>query len=370
MLGMIAFRKSLGLYTSLLLALWILFVAECSAKTIVYAANTDSQTISVFELSESSGQLTPVQELGVSGAVMPMAIKKNENGNSMLFAAVRSPPFMLVAMDIDPSSGRLTIKTSVPLVDNMANIALDRSGNSLFAASYSGNKISVQSFDDNLPSPAADVIATGKHPHQITTSPDNQFVYVSLLGDDRVDYFRLGEHARKLQMTEKNSITLPSGSGPRHFVFSADGNFVYLIAELSAQVHVLARDAKTGTLSLMETHSLLPKHSTIKPWAADIHLTPDGNYLYASERSDSRLYAYRVNARTGKLARISSWKTEQQPRAFAVSPDGRYVVAAGQVSNRLSVYAINPATGKLQRLHSTATGANPSWVEIIQLKKD
>lgn len=367
MLRSMAMGKSIQPCLFVMLVMWILLVDECCAKTFVYSANTDAQTIAVFELNESNGYLSHVQDMDVGGAVMPMTIAKSAEKNHVLFAATRSIPFKLVVMDIDSSSGKLTVKATAPLVDNMANIALDLDENFLFAASYGGDKISVQSLDDTIPSGVIEVIETGKNPHQITADSENKFVYVSLLGDDRLDYFRF-DSARTLQFIGTPAITLPSGSGPRHFVFSANGKFLYLIAELSAQVHVLVRDKDGGKLTLVETHDLLPKKSGLKPWAADIHLTPNGKFLYASERSSNRLFSYRVDSQTGKLSKVGSWKTEKQPRSFAISPDGRYLVAAGQISNRLHSYIIHSATGELKQIHSITTGANPSWVEIIQLR--
>jgi 6-phosphogluconolactonase len=377
MLRSILMRKSTQSCLFVMLVMWFLLIGECCAKTFVYSANTDAQTIAVFELNESNGYLSHLQNMDVGGAVMPMTIAKNAENNYVLFAATRSAPFKLIVMDIDFSSGKLTAKATAPLADNMANIALDRDKKFLFAASYSGNKISLQSLDATIPSDVIEVMLTGKNPHQITADPENKFVYVSLLGDDRLDYFhltntvqldktsQLERSAQKLQRV--GTIKFPSGSGPRHFVFSANGKFLYVIAELSAQVHVLVRDKYSGKLTLVETHDLLPKKSGLKPWAADIHLTPNGKFLYASERSSNRLFSYRVDSQTGKLEKVGSWKTEKQPRSFAISPDGRYLVAAGQISNRLHSYMIHSATGELKQIHSITTGTNPSWVEIIQL---
>ena len=386
MLRSIALGKSSQPWPFVMLVVWILLVTECCAKTFVYSANTDAQTIAVFELNESNGSLSHVQDTDVGGAVMPMTIAKDAKKNDVLFAATRSAPFKLLVMDIDSLSGKLTLKATVPLVDNMANIALDTGEKNVFAASYGGDKISVQSLVDSIPVDPVEVIKTGRHPHQITADPENKFVYVSLLGDDRLDYFHLasiveyGDAAQRDNTTglEKNTqklprvgipaITLPLGSGPRHFVFSANGNFLYVIAELSAQIYVLARDKHSGKLTLLETHDLLPKNSAIKPWAADIDLTPDGKFLYASERNSNRLYAYGVDSQTGKLKTAGSWETEKQPRAFAISPDGRYLVVAGQASHRLRSYAIHSVTGELKETHNITTGNNPSWIEIIHLR--
>ncbi|WP_168172496.1 beta-propeller fold lactonase family protein [Cellvibrio sp. PSBB023] len=338
---------------------------SCYATSVIYVANADAKKISVFTLSESSGLVNLLQTLPVDGAIMPMALAPNKK---ILYAAIRSIPYHLVVLDVDPTSGRLALRAKVPLVDNMANISIDHSGHYLFAASYSGNSISVHTLDtQGIPLPNVQVLSTGSHPHQISAGPDNQFVYVSLLGDDRVDYFRLNSEESitdVLQPILTPAVTLPSGSGPRHFVFSAKGNFLYVLNELSGYVQVYARRATDGSLAFVEHHQLM---NGVKPWAADIHLTPQGDFLYASERATSRLYGYRINSKNGRLNPIGSWETEAQPRAFTISPDGRFLVVAGQLSHRISIYAIHPLTGALQLLSSHKTGKNPAWVNMVNL---
>lgn len=349
--------------------LWLCWLSVltswCAAATFVYVANADSQDISVFQLHEKTGHVTQVQTFAVGGMVMPMALARDKN---QLYAAIRSEPYKIDILNIDRATGRLALRGSASLVDSMANISLDRSGGYLFAASYSGNKISVNALDEKgIPKTPAQVFATGTRPHQITADPTNQFVYLSLLGEGRLDYFRFDALNAKLQPINKPAATLPAGSGPRHFVFSGQGKFLYVLDELKANLHVLKRDIATGKMTLLESHGLLPAESIVKPWAADIHLTPNGKFLYATERTSSNLSGFKVDQKQGTLTAIGSWNSESQPRAFAISPDGRYLTAVGQKSNHMTVYAINTTTGELLPVERVATGANPNWVEIISL---
>ncbi len=117
-----------------------------------------------------------------------------------------------------------------------------------------------------------------------------------------------------------------------------------------------------------QSASALPADDAVdEPWAADLHLRPDGRFLYASERRSSTLAAFAVDAERGTLAPIGSVATESEPRGFAISPDGRFLIAVGQASHRLSRYAIDPPTGTLAKLGDQPVGQGPNWVEIVDL---
>src|SRR5262245_30108955 len=100
-------------------------------------------------------------------------------------------------------------------------------------------------------------------------------------------------------------------------------------------------------------------------WAADLHLTPDGRFLYASERTTSTLGAFRVDGAGGKLTHLGSTPTEKQPRGFAMDPTGRFLVAAGEKSDTLSSYAIDSENGALRLIGRYPGGKGANWVEIL-----
>jgi 6-phosphogluconolactonase len=157
------------------------------------------------------------------------------------------------------------------------------------------------------------------------------------------------------------------GAGPRHLVLHPNGKHAYLLNELDATVDLLAFDAQRGTLSLLDTWSTMPPGADAKPWAADLHLTPDGRFLYTSERNTSTLAIWAVSATTGGLTLVGHQLTEQQPRGFNIDPAGNWLLAVGQASGQLTVYKIDRATGLLEAKTRLAVGSNPNWVEIIEL---
>jgi len=134
-----------------------------------------------------------------------------------------------------------------------------------------------------------------------------------------------------------------------------------------ATVDVLAYDARTGALSPLQNQTCLPAGFAGEPNAVDIHLSPDGALLYASERASSTLASFRVDVVTGRIEALGHTPTETQPRGFAIDPSGRFLIAAGQRSHSATLYAIEHVGGSLTPLRRYPLGENPSWVEIVRL---
>ena len=130
---------------------------------------------------------------------------------------------------------------------------------------------------------------------------------------------------------------------------------------------LLGYDAQRGTLEHRKSWPTLPPGFDGKPWAADLHLTRDGRFLYTSERNSSTLAMWAVDAASGELTLIGHQPTEQQPRGFQIDPAGRWLLAAGQLSNSVTAYRIDTGTGRLTPRARLPVGKNPNWVEIVDL---
>lgn len=364
------------LFTALVSALALFSGARAGmAKTFAYVGNADSNDISVFKIAES-GEMIPVQTAAFTGvekpgSSTPLAITPDHR---VLIAGVRSQPFLAVSFAIDPKTGLLSHIGNGPLADSMANIAIDRGGKVLFSASYGGNKVALNPLQANgVVAEPKQVIPTGLNAHAFLPSPDNRFVFATNLGSDQVLSFAFDAAAGSLTPSDPPSIKTPEKSGPRHFVFHPNGKFVYLIHELNGDVAAYSYEAKSGAWGEIQRTTALPegfngKDSGQKPWAADIHITPDGRFLYASERTTNTLTAYKVDATSGKLTTIGSVPTEKQPRGFNIDPTGRYLAAVGELSDGMTVYAIDQTSGALSKLKSYATGKKPNWVEFLTLQ--
>ena len=334
---------------------------------IVYVANADSADIAVLALDRSDGALREIDRFATGGMVMPLAVSPDRR---FLYASIRAEPFRVLSLAIDPASGRLREIGSAPLPASMCWISTDRSGRFLLSASYGSSLVAVAAIgSDGVASAAHQVVATDANAHSIQVAPGNRFAFAACLGGGVVRQMRFDAATGRLDDNAPPAWQARAGAGPRHFRFDPTARFVYLLNELDATIDVLAFDRERGTLASTGAVSplLAPGFAGGAPWAADLHLTADGRFLYASERRSSTLASFAVDAASGALTPLATIATEREPRGFALSPDDRFLIAVGQASHRLSCYAIDAQSGALAKLGDQAIGRNPNWVEIVGL---
>jgi len=355
------------------------------AGTFVYVSNAADGDIGTYRM-RPDGTLQPGARVKAADVVGPMAVSPDRR---FLYAAVRSKPFSVHAYAVAPGTGALAPLSVSPLADSFPYISLDKTGRYLFGASYQGNLISVNAVgsDGRVDAAPLQVIPVGRNAHSIRIDESNRFVYVPALGSDQIFQFAFDAKSGRLSSNTPAVAQLQPMTGPRHFVTSADNRFLYALSELLATVTTFALDGETGLLSEIGSASGLPPDTKLVPgaprvagggpnaapprnrdndiWAADIHLTPNGRFLYISERTSSTLGAFRVNSQTGRLIYLASTPTESQPRGFAIDPTGRFLVAAGEKSDTISVYAIDQASGALSLLQKYPAGKGANWVEIV-----
>jgi len=331
----------------------------------VYVSNAESGDISVLHLDQENGALTPVQLVAVGGKVMPLALSPDRRH---LYAARRSDPLEVLTFAIDATSGELTPVGNAPLPHSMAYIATDPAGRFLFSASYGGDQIAVSAIDVNgVVQAAQQVLPTGPHAHAIQADPSGRFVFATSLGGGVVMQFLYDTETGQLKANSPPLLSPHKGASPRHFVFGRDARFMYLINELDAVIDVLAFDNHTGTLQPVQKINSLPPGFDGEAWASDLHLTPDGQFLYSSERRSNTLAAFRVDPISGLLSLIAHCPTEAQPRGFNITSDSRFLIAAGELSHRLVVYRIDVQSGVLDPIGGCAAGQGPNWIESIAL---
>jgi 6-phosphogluconolactonase len=381
-----------GLRTIVLAAAGLAAVggAVAKAKTFVYVSNAQDGTIDAYVMETGSGALTSIGKAEAGKLVMPMALSPDKK---FLYAAVRSEPFRVLTYAIDPATGALSQKATAPLPDSMPYVATDRAGRFLFTASYGGHKIAVSPIGSGglVEAAATDIIPTGRNAHSILPDRTNKFVYVPTLGANEVLQFRFHEKTGKLTANEPPSIKARPDHGPRHLAFSPDNKFLYVLNELSGEIAQFAIDPQKGTLSEVDSVASVPADSGLVPgvaqapvgaaapagapkpddkpkiWAADLQITPDGKFLYSTERTLSKIALFTVTPGTGKLAYVRNYPTEKQPRGIRIDPTGAYLVASGEKSDRLAVYRIDPASGQLAETGRYPVGNGANWIEIVAL---
>ena len=381
--------------TSVALALlFVIGVTSMSvAKTFVYVSNAQDGNIDAYIMDTSTGALTPIGKADAAKLVMPMTVSPSKK---YLYAVIRSQPTRVLTYAIDPATGALTQKASAPLPDSMPYVSTDHTGRYLFTASYGGDKLAVSPIGENglAEAEAIQVIATGRNAHAILPDRSNKFVYATTLGANQVLQFIFDSNTGKLTANEPAAVSPEAGHGPRHMAFSPDNKNLYVLNELSGHVTQYAVDTGKGTLTLVESISSVPgeaglvwgapqapvgaapapaaaaapKDDKPKVWAADIQITPNGKFLYSTERTTNKIALFTVTAETGKLAYVTNFATEAQPRGIRIDPSGQYLVASGEKSDRLSVYKIDQSTGKLGEPSRYPVGNGANWVEIVDVQ--
>ncbi|MEZ6130657.1 MAG: lactonase family protein [Planctomycetaceae bacterium] len=195
---------------------------------------------------------------------------------------------------------------------------------------------------------------TGPKAHSIEVSPDNRFVLAADLGIDKVLVYQLDAANAKLTAhSTQPFVTVPPGSGPRHLTFHPNGNRVYVINELANTIAFFDYATDSGTLTRQQIISTLPESFDGVSHTADVKITPDGRFLYGTNRGHDSIAAYRI-ADDGRLNLIAIEPSlGKGPQNLLVTPDGRWLLCANMPGNNVVVFAIDPNSGKL-----TATG-NP-----------
>jgi len=335
------------------------------ASTIVYVACADSHEIAVLRLDPGSGALVPVQQVATGGSVMPLAVSRDRR---RLYASIRSAPLAVLSFAIDPEDGTLAPLGTSPLPASMCWIGLDRSGRWLLSASYGESLVAVSPIgDDGVAGPARQTVGTAPNAHSIQADPANRFAFAACLGGDVVPAFAFDAASGTLELRPEPAWRTRAGAGPRHFAFHPTAPFVYLLNELDATVDALEHHADAARFGHIQTIGSMPPGVVGKPWAADLHFTPDGRFLYTSERRSSTLAAFVVDAKSGWLTLLGRVETAAEPRGFAIDPSGRWLLAAGQASHSLRVHAIDAKTGALSPHADLGVGQIPKWVEIVAL---
>lgn len=342
-----------------------------TATTIVYVGCAGSREIHCFDLDTDSGALMPIDVVTVPGgnepspSNMPMALTPD---GTLLYAALRTAPFPVTKFAIDPATGRLTCRDTAPLPAPMAYISVSAGGRFLMGASYKEGVLCVSAITpDGINALPLQVVTTPPKAHCIIPGRFEDVIYATTVAGNAIMVFHLDAKTGRLAQAKPHCVACRPGSGPRHLALHPQLNVLYCVNELAGTLAAFVIENETGALSEMQYEALTPPGFNGNARAADLHVTADGRFAYASVRSTNAIAGFCIDADSGMLSPIGLFEAEASPRSFALDPHGRFLICAGQDKNAVGVYAINPANSVLTPLHRYSVGLNPSWVETLAL---
>lgn len=368
-----------------LLAFWsTLLVSRSYAAGPVAFITTfapgDAGAINAFQFDSATGALQPLKQ--TTGVANPFFLALSPDGKflysnySVNFGG--KVPEEVAAFEIVGRTGELK-----PLNRQSARgmvacyVDIDATGRTAVVANYgSGSTASlpvkadgslgepasffehVKPNDDTTPKPVS-------HAHAAVVSPDNRYVYVPDLGLDQVLIYRLDAATSKLTPNDPPFAKLPTGAGPRHLTFHPGGKFAYVINEKGNSMTVFGYDAATGALAELQTLSTVPADFTGKSYCADVKATPDGKFLYGTNRGHDSIAMYRIGD-DGRLTLIGIEPSlGKGPQNLAITADGGWLLCANMPGKNVAVFRIDAQSGALKSAGEPTSVPSPSCIMLL-----
>ena len=320
------------------------YTNKCDSKGI-YVYSFDAKTAD-FKLKEATNSVVNPSYLTVSKE-NNFVYSVNESGKESTISAFAYAP--------QAGSLKFINKESSQGADPCYII---NDSKNVIVANYSGGNIAVfgKNKDGSL-SPSKQVVThkgssinarrqDKPHAHIVHFSPDNKFVLSNDLGTDKIYVYKYNSKSRDNILVASDSVAVKSGSGPRHLTFSENGKFVYLLQELDGGLTVFAY-AK-GKLTKIQETSILDPDFKGAVGAADIHITPDGLFLYATNRGEGNSITTFKILKNGLVERKGITSTlGKGPRNFVIDPTGNYLLVGHQYSNEVVIFKRDMISGDL-----------------------
>lgn len=321
---------------------------------------SNSEGIYVYEWNAKKGTATKRSNLFTSNPSF-LAVHPSKQ---FVYAVNEDAPGMVSSFSINPETGRLIFLNSVSSKGiHPCYIAVHPSGKWVITGNYSSGGFTLYNINSNgsLSEPVQEIQHSGSslnqsrqgspHVHATIFSADGRTLFVPDLGIDQVLVYPFDLVEGKITETDKQTIQIQPGGGPRHLTMDQTGMYMYVLEELSGYVSIFQK--KETSWVLLQRISSLPQEFSGTIGAADIHLSADGKFLYCSNRGDANLLTvFRVQQSTGAINPIQFISCGgTMPRNFGIDPSGKWLLAANQASNDVMIFKRNRKTGLL-----TATG--------------
>jgi 6-phosphogluconolactonase len=285
----------------------------------------------------------------------------------------------LSSFSVDRSSGNLNFLNRQPTNGpGPCYVNVDATGRNAVVANYNGGSVAVLPInaDGSLEAPSDFVQHEGEtgpnsdrqdgpHAHSANLDHETGRVYINDLGLDRIKSYELDSATGKLTPADLD-VELHPGAGPRHFDFHPDGAHAYAINELDSTITAMDYDRTAGRLTPTQTVSALPEGWSGSTTTADLHISPDGRFIYGSNRGHDSIVIYAIDANSGQLAYVGHESTRgRNPRNFAIDPSGRYLLAANQDSDNIVVFERDIKSGKLATTGTEVSVSMPVCLKLV-----
>lgn len=342
---------------------------------VIYVASIVEKTVTTFAVNPDSGELTKISSLQLPES--PGAMDLSPSGKHVYVAmagrdAKTNKATAFVATLERQKDNTLTLSATAAIATRPPYIRADDSGQYLMMAHYASGEINVYRIKDGIvTSEHLDYHKTEKTAHCVEMDPSGRFVYVPHTAPNSIYQYVLDAETGKLIPNTPPTVSGPDEEHqyhqPRHIAFHPSLSMAFTSNERGGGISAYSLNRKTGALKLKQTLSALPEGYTGGAAAADIRITPNGKFVYVSNRDleerephQDSIAAFSINRR-GDLQRIGTYPAVWFPRSMTINQSGRFLYAAGQKSGTLISYAIDAKTGALQTLKTYDVGDGAIW---------
>ncbi len=328
---------------------------DCLLFVGTYTTST-SEGIYVYRFNTLTGEATPVS---VAKGIKNPSFQAISPNKRLLYSVAEMNGGAVSAFAIDPKTGNLTLLNTQSAGGNgPCHVATDKTGKWVLVGNYGGGSLSILPVqpDGSLGAATQTIQHQGKsvnaqrqekpHVHSINFAPDNRHIFVPDLGTDKIMTYQLNAKSGQLVAGVPPFWSAAPGAGPRHFTFHPNGKWAYVIQELDATI--TGFDYKKGKITAFQTVKTLPSDYTGRQWCADIHISPDGQFLYGSNRVHESLVIFKIAPKTGQLTYVGHQDVlGKTPRNFMIDPTGKWVLVANQDSDNVVIFSRDTQTGNL-----------------------
>ncbi len=355
--------------------------AEAKSMLVFVGTYTgkSSKGIYTYRLNTKSGELTRVAE--TADVSNPSFVAIHPNGK-LLFAVNEVGNFRgekagaISAFKILDGGKLEFINQQSSRGGAPCHLVVDKTGKFVLAANYTGGSVIVLPINDDgslgkdtsfIQHVGSSVTPRqkGPHAHSINLTSDNRFAVAADLGLYKVLIYEFNDANGTLKVNDPAFAKVSPGGGPRHFAFHPSEKFGYTNNEITSSVTAFRFDDKNGDLTSIQTISTLPKEFDGGNSTAEIRVTPDGKFLYCSNRGHNSLAMFKIDQGSGKLEPLGNQSTlGKTPRNFNIDPTGKFVLAANQQSDSIAVFRIKK-DGRLKQVGESVQAPTPVCIRFL-----